>query len=252
MCFFLPKNLFREILISKRKNWGWLIYACAAHMVTSTPHKKREKKMAKIFHSIINGTIEELKHIVEENPRCIRLRDALKNTPLDVAIEHGKLEMAQYLWRMGGRPNLEVYHDGNYTPVHNAAAYGDNTATLKWAFDNGVLSLDVLNIKDYKKCTPLDVAIAYGRPKMVQLFWEKGGQPNLENYRDRNYSPVYCAIYYGFTETLKWVFEHRVLPLSVLQIKGEENMTPLECAIEWNQQEIAALLQKLSREAQTV
>ena len=116
--------------------------------------------MSEFFYIINNGNIEEVKRIVKVNPNCVHVKDWKKWTPLDIAIEHGHLEMAKFLWEEGGRPNLDAYCDGEWTPVHEAALYGE-IAILKWVFAKGVLPLRVLQIKDEEKMTPLDVAIAY-------------------------------------------------------------------------------------------
>ena len=78
-----------------------------------------------------------------------------KNTPLDIAIECGQLEMAKFLFEEGGRPNLDAYRDGIFTPVHRAAWNG-HTKTLKWIITENVIPSHVLMIKDHIGLTLLD------------------------------------------------------------------------------------------------
>ena len=100
----------------------------------------------------------------------LNIKGPWKMTPLDDAIADGKLEMAKFLFEKGGRPNLdEVYCDGEWTPVHAAARSG-RIEILKWVFAEKILPLNVLNIKDYDGCTPLDYAIASGYRKTITLF----------------------------------------------------------------------------------
>ena len=177
-----------------------------------------------------------------KSPLCVRVKNKNGWTLLDVAIARGKLEMARFLWEMGGRPNLEIYfRNGKNTPVHEAAYFG-KTAILKWVFTEKILSFDVLKIKDLWKRTPLDVAIENGRLEMVQFLWEMGGQPNLEQYSDRRWIPINHTTQYRIIATLKWVFAKGVLPLYVLNIKDCDKWTPLDHAIIWGNLEMAQFL----------
>ena len=90
-------------------------------------------------------------------------------TPLDNAIVWGKLDLAEFLWEMGGRPNLEIYRDGKWTPVHHAA-YGGHSTTLKWIFAKKILPLNIHNAKGRNEWTPLDCAIHGGKWKTITLF----------------------------------------------------------------------------------
>ena len=206
----------------------------------------RDREHTPVHCAASNGRIETLKWIFTEGVLSLdvlNIKDWKKWTLLDEAIAHGKLETANYLWKMGGRPNLEQYSDGNETSVHNAAVYGDNAATLKWAFDNGVLSLDVLKIKNKWKKTPLDVAITCGNLEMAKCLWEMGGRPNLDIYnRDGENTPVHHAASRGYTDILKWAFDNGVLSLDVLKIKNSNGKTPMNQAIAAKQVKTADLL----------
>ena len=191
-----------------------------------------------------NGYIDTLKWIFAEDvlPQCVLdIKNHNGRTPLDVAIEEGKLEVAKFLFEKGGRPNLEI--NKMRTPVH-WAAYCGYTAVLKWALENNVLPLSTLNVKEHdSKWTPLDCIIEYGRLEMMQYLWEMGGRPNLDIYRDGNFTPVHQAARYGKTTNLKWVFENKVLPWSVLHIKDKGKKTPLDWAIINRQWETAVFIQ---------
>ena len=196
-----------------------------------------------IIDAVHCNNLEEVKRIVEENPKYMNILDHEGRTPLDVAITHGKLEIAQFLFEKGGQPNLEIYRDGNYIiPVHYAALSG-YTATLKWAFENNVLSLDVLKVKDEWKTTPLDRAISHDKLEMAQFLFEKGGCPNLDLYRGgREWTPVHEAAKMGRAAILQWVFENNVLSSDVLKIKNSNEKTPMDEAIAAKQVKIAEFL----------
>ena len=165
--------------------------------------------------------------------------------PLDHAIMSGELETVQLLWEIDGRPTLDMYRDGTHTPVHSAAQSG-YTKTLKWLFAKNVFSLDVLQIEDWVgRWTPLEYAIVWGKLETVQLLWEIDGRPTLKKYRDGEDTAVHNAAWSGQTKTLKWLFAENVFSLSVLQIKDEKKMTPLDVAIIKKKWETAALLRRL-------
>ena len=195
--------------------------------------------MSGIFDAIGNGNIEELKRIVTDNPNCVHVEDHDGWTPLDDAIAWGKLEMVQYLWKKGGRPNLDIYLDGVWiTPVHVAARDG-YTATLEWIITKKVLPLRVLNVKNCNGWTPFDEATIYGQLKMMKFLFEKGGRPNLDIY-------VHETARNGYTNILTRTFkEKEVLPLHVFQIKAHDGCTPLDDAIDEKEWETVALLRRL-------
>ena len=189
-----------------------------------TVHKK-EKRMDR---AIYFGNLEEVKSMVNGYPECVHIQNQHGWTPLDDAIAQGKLEIAKYLWEKDGRPNLDMYCDGKYTPMDIVANYG-STATLKWVFAEGVLPQRVLNIKNEGNWTPLDFAIVWGKLEMAQFLFEMGGRPNIDNYYDGSYTtPVHWIARHGGTDTLKWVFVEGVLPLYVLNVKNSDGQMPLE------------------------
>ena len=200
--------------------------------------------MSEIFEAIVDGNFKKIKRMVKKNPKVVRIKSPHNRwTPLDVAIEVGKLEIAKYLWKKDGRPNFNAYCDGTHTPVHEAARC-EHAVTLNWVFENEVLPLDImLKIKNHDKNTLLDIAIGHGRlEEMAKYLWEKGGRPNLEIYRDGTYTPVHHAACWECTATLKWVFKNDILPLTMLNVKDNWKKTPLDSAIGCGKLEMAKFL----------
>ena len=200
-----------------------------------------------IFEIIAKRNFEGLKRIVEENPQSINIKNEWKRSPLDVAIICGNLQMAKFLFEKDGRPNLETYCDGKWTPIHSAACNNGDISTLRWVFEKGILPPSVLNTRSCpEEWTPLDCVIAYGKPEIAQFLFEKGARPDLEIYCDEKFTtPVHNAARNGKTATLKWVFENGILPLTVLNVEDFYHWTPLDLAIGKNERETAALLRRL-------
>ena len=196
--------------------------------------------MSQIFDAICGGNLEEVKHIVNGDPECVYIQNKYGRTPLDVAIAWGNLEMVQFLFKKGGRPNLDIYYDGEWTPMHIAAC-NERIETLKWLFTENVFSLDVLNIKNKNGWTPLDVAISNGKLEIAKYLWEIGGRPNFEIYCDRNWAPVHEAVHYCHIATLKWVLE-KGISRNVLHTKNSDGWTSLDVAIACGNLEMAKYL----------
>ena len=207
------------------------------------------EELEDIFFAIRNVNFPDIQRFVRENPETMHVKDDDGWTPFDYAIRDGKLEMAQFFWVMGGRPNLENYskkQTWTWTPVHGAAF--QSVATMKWIFAEKILPLCVLKIKDDLQGTPFDSAIACGKLEMVKYLWEMGGRPNLEAYSDGEWTPMHRAVEYvdgHTTVTLKWTFAENVLPLRVLNIKDHDGKTPLDWAIFRKKWEHVALFQHL-------
>ena len=195
--------------------------------------------MLGIFN-VIYGNLEKVKRMVNENPEIVHVKDCNGWTPLDCVIAHGKLKIAKYLWDMGGRPNLDIHRDGESTPVH----WIEQKDILEWVFENKVLPLSMLNIKDKDQWTPLDIAINCEKLEIAKFLFEKGGRPNLDIYRDGNYTPVHWAARER-TDTLEWVFAEKILPLRVLKIKDWKEWTPLDNVAEYGKPETAAIFRRL-------
>ena len=211
------------------------------------------EKMKQISTAIHNRDFDRLQRIIEENPKCVHIKNSRGWTPLDIAISYRRLEMAQFLFEKGGRPNLENYRDRRRywdTPVHRVAQYG-HTAILKWIFTEDVLPLRVLNIESFCGYTPMDDAISCGKLEAAQFLFEKGGRPNLENYCDDDlwlrgaFTPVHKAVLRGHTAILKWAFQKRIIPLHVLEIEDHREQTPILLAIICKKWDIVTLLRRV-------
>ena len=190
--------------------------------------------------------LESVVRYATEHPQSINAKDERELTPLNHAILTGKLDIAQFLWEIGGRVSDEGPENlGGRLPMPNEVHR--EIAMLEWVFEKGILSLDhIRGSRGDDKGTLLDYAISNGRSEVAQWFWEKGGRPNLDIYRDeQEFIPVHMAAFFGDHDTLQWVFANNILPRSVLEIKDNFGNTPLDLAILEKQWKTARLLQKI-------
>ena len=176
--------------------------------------------------AISNGCTSMLKWVIEEK---VLPQEVLQNIPcrhdthtlLGIAIAHGRLEIAQFLWKHGAR--CREYSVKCVTHMK----------TLKWIFDENVVPLSTDMIQDL-----FDSAIMYGKLEIAQFLWrEKGVKPE-------ECISVHCAAFSGYTSVLKWLFENNIFSINVLK-KKISGKTPLDYAIVQSRWETAALLRRL-------
>ena len=214
--------------------------------------------MSHIFDAILDairdGNSKKVKRMVNEYPKIMHNKDGNGWTSLDIAIKCGNLEIAKFLFENGVRPNVEEYYEDEIsTPMKSVVIWG-RTAILEWIIEKEVLPLDVLRkIKDRFGRALLDNAIASGQLEIMKILWEIGVKPNLDAYHENHYSsPVSAAVQNGRIATLKWVFAKGVLPLRVLQTKGEFEKTPLDFAISEKDWKTTAFLRRLLSDVDSV
>jgi cytohesin len=110
-------------------------------------------------------------------------------TPLHVACQSGKLELAQILVTNGAKVNL-MSSDG-LTPLHYAIQSG-NAEIVKLLLDHGAF----INIREKTTGeTELHMASALGYGDIAHLLQEKGSCPKAEDFSGK--TPLDDAFYYG-------------------------------------------------------
>ena len=121
----------------------------------------RDRRKTPVHWAVEYGFTDTLEWVFAENIlplRVLNIGDRDEWTLLDFAIAYGKLRTIQYLWGEGVQPNLEVYRDEKFTPVHMAVYTMRPPRRLQWVFAENILPLRVLNVR-VGRWTPLDIAI---------------------------------------------------------------------------------------------
>lgn len=100
----------------------------------------------------------------------------MRTTPLHQAISYGQAECARMILEAGADPNLVV--DGK-TPLHNACSY--SRCSPKFEIADLLLQhgAQVNPPQDSARLTPLQLAVRTDNPELVQLFLDKGADPNI-------------------------------------------------------------------------
>ena len=113
-----------------------------------------------IFNAIQKGCVEVVQRFIATHPEIVKSKTHHGWTVFDCAIAWGTLEIAQYIWKNGGRPSLvdDLYRDGEYSPLHEAVRFGE-PATLKWVLETNIFPFRVFQFKDNIMFGLLDHAV---------------------------------------------------------------------------------------------
>ncbi|XP_023314862.1 serine/threonine-protein phosphatase 6 regulatory ankyrin repeat subunit C-like [Trichogramma pretiosum] len=114
----------------------------------------------------------------------VNVRDRMGRTPLHLALELDNERTAELLLRAGADPNLP--DDNGSTPLHVICSIkGHDDDSLKKFFDVNDRLLRIVHVdaRDTMGRTPLDVALARGNSKLIELLLSRGVD-SCTAYRD--------------------------------------------------------------------
>lgn len=195
--------------------------------------------------AIINGDVASVRGIVQENPDLLNKKNADYLTPLNLAAEQGKLEVARVLLSLGADP--AIGDKENSQPVHLAAINGDiplfdllisfgvNTdarddnqmTPLLFAASRGQLEMarHIVDLgadtkaKNINGFNGLLMAAIGGNIDLVKMFVESGAQVNAKNYQ--GFTSLHSAASYGRTEIVKFLVD-KGADINAETLEGEQ------------------------------
>jgi len=188
-----------------------------------------------------------LKSILEQIDQCtdtseeslLNQQDYYRNnyTPLHMAIEHNKLEVATLLLERGA--NIDAHANNQHTPL-NIAIFTNNLKAAQLLLEYGAN----INSRDDKDRTPLHHAICYNHHtnslKYVKFLLDKGADPNATDYKKR--TPLHKAIRYDYLKAIQALLYDKNYKKTVLNISDYKGLTILHTAIYYHQ-----ILENLAR-----
>ncbi|MFC2146723.1 ankyrin repeat domain-containing protein [Acidobacteriota bacterium] len=209
-----------------------------------------------------SGDIEKIKMLLKKDPGLLNSKDDEGKTPLHIAAEHGRGDIAAFLVSQKADVNSKTVF--NLTPLHLAAAVGD-TKTVELLIVNGARlnPLDIfnmtplanavsqghtgttalllakgadMNIKGSDGMTLLHRAAASGNPEITALLIDKGMDINAPN--DFGKTPLHFAASGGHQAVVKLLMDKG----ADINVKSLDGRTPLHSAAENDHQEIVNLL----------
>lgn len=208
------------------------------------------------FEAVKTGQIQDVENMLKDNPDLLQSVRANGETPLMVALYHGKTNIVQQLLSYGVAISfheaaaigdvdtmeflLDEHHvpindfsfDG-WTPLHLSAFFG-HFETAKYLINHGA---DV-NAKSTNSSAnmPIHAAVAGRKFPLVQLLLEHQADPNVK--QEGGWTPLHQAVQQFDKSMVELLLDHGADP----NIQRDNGQTPLTIAEERDYEEIAVLL----------
>lgn len=124
-----------------------------------------------LYFAVLNNNISYLKYLLEKGAD-IDTPDFLGRTPLVIAVRDGYIEIAKKLIEHGADVHFQDSNSG-MSLLHLGAIQG-HSDIVRLLIQKGL----IVNLKDKKKYTPLDLALRYGHESTVAVLEKNGGKSN--------------------------------------------------------------------------
>lgn len=204
-----------------------------------------------IYTAVRNGDVAQVREILSSHPEFLNQKNQDLLTPLNLAAEQNKPEVASLLLEMGADPTIGDRE--NSQPIHLAAVSGSiqiiqllldykvdiNTrdingmTALLFAASRGqaetvrYLASKGANVKDKTSngLTALHMAAISGNVELMGILVDKGAQVNTST--PQGHTPLHSACSYGRTDAVKFLAEHG----ADINAKTEQGEPPLLWAV---------------------
>ena len=117
-------------------------------------------------------------------------------------------------------------------PIHQYAASGDTEAVTQ---DISTNKCD-LNVRDDAGRTPLDLAVIHCQTNVISLLLDKGAKINIR--AQGGATPLHLAAQEGCVAAIRSLLAKG----AHVNARDDQGKTPLDRALEWHQDDVAALL----------
>ncbi|KAF5012795.1 hypothetical protein FDECE_1157, partial [Fusarium decemcellulare] len=150
-----------------------------------------------LIRSVFENRLDITKLLIEKGADIEKKegsKEGWQRTPLQVALDRGNVDQAEYLLEKGANPN--VYDEDNDWAIGVAAKNGLTSMVRKLA----EAGADI-NVSDSRNRTPLILAVKL--PETFELLVELGA--DMKRLGENRWSPLDAAIYNGRAETIKFI-----------------------------------------------
>jgi len=194
----------QELHVTDNQNWKPIHYSAACE--SSGPlalllglgvsvYDQTWTKQTALHIAAVNGRTDNIKLLLEKEPKLAKLRDRQANTAMYYALRLGQIEPIKAFLDSGANKIGQGHGRERLTALHMAAAQG-NYELCQFLLDNKAKVLS----KDKFKRTPLILACKNGHVKVASLLLQHGSdwkQPDSS----QNY-PIHYAAGYGWLECI--------------------------------------------------
>jgi len=184
-----------------------------------------------LHYFAFNGDIESAKKLFFSYSFPVDLTDQSLNTPLHVASEFGQSNIAIILLEQQALINRQ--NISGKTALH-LAVEGEHKEIVEILLSSGANP----NILDLEGSSPLHYASANGFYEISQSLLKHGAFANIKDYSKE--SPLFWAIRESKVDMVELLIKNG----ANLNMKNDDGETPLELAQEFDEEEIAILIQK--------
>ncbi|MBI3654332.1 MAG: sigma-70 family RNA polymerase sigma factor [Acidobacteria bacterium] len=251
---FSARNRLREMLMATVEN----------HLRQQRPSRDEgfANRLMEILQAARSGDAERVKGLLEQDPRLRNAKDPLGNTALILAVNSGHHEIAELLLLSGLQPDiyeaaaigktervaelikqdrtlLDSFSPEGFTPFALASHFG-HLATVEFLFASGA-NINAVS-KNELQVTPLHAALFEGKIEIAKWLIENGAAVNRKRggngWSRAGWTALHYAARYGFSEIAILLIEHG----ADLNAKDAEDKTPLDVALQENQNAVAEIL----------
>lgn len=208
---------------------------------------------ASVIHNLVSkGDLAGIKILLQHNPKLVNEKNEDDYTPLHIAAEGNRAEIALYLLDKGA--DVSAVNADGFTPLQYASFLGKvKTARViiersgKCDIYSAVMLDDkelvtrlldadpkLLDSPDINGDRPLYTAAASGHPDIAKLLLDRGANVNLSG--SQNGTPIMCAVERGNLELVKVLLEGGA------DLTAPENATILDWTMSEGLDDIARLL----------
>ena len=172
---------------------------------------------ALIHIAALNGHLDIVQYLIEKQNVEIDLKDYWERTALFCACERGYLQIIEYLISKGA--SIKV-NDEDY--IIHTASKGGHLPIVEYLIEKQKMDID---LKGSLGNTPLHYSCEVGYLQVAEYLISKGANINAKNVLG-NYI-IHSASEGGLLPIVQYLIEKQKIDIN---IKGDEEITPLHCA----------------------
>ncbi|KAK0107435.1 Ankyrin repeat domain-containing protein 16 [Cadophora gregata f. sp. sojae] len=160
------------------------------------PNRQLGKKGTPFLVALSSGNVPAAKVILDMGLADLGSALLANEAPLMVAATRGQAEMCEFLIERGCDVNIRTSYGDEYTPLHNAAGYG-NAETVNILISAGA----EIEARNFDGRRPLHMASFKGKDECARELLKAGA--DIEAVDDSSWTPLHFAANYGHLQVVE-------------------------------------------------